>query len=342
MSGYNVTIGSTSTNVTVGYRPTLGVTQQASGIVGPAGPGIGTTSSINTTGIITASYFVGGDVKVSGVLEFIDGNIRIGDVSTGSSIANTVNNIFIGVGAGYANTNGYANNFIGYQAGYANTDGYYNNFIGHQAGTNNTSGNNNNFIGAGAGYTNTSGYANNFFGGGAGFENTTGTFNNFFGYAAGSKNTTGIFNNFFGYYAGVANITGTNNIYLGNISGISTSASNKIIVGSGLNNNYLFDSPDTTKDNQFAIGIRTDNNPSKYWLVGNESYNIGIGTTNPTSKLHVVGDSLVTGITTVGLGTTSTPPSNSQMSFELISNTNLRIKVRGTDGVLRSANITLA
>jgi hypothetical protein len=59
MSGYNVTIGSTSTNVTVGYRPTLGVTQQAYGIVGPAGPGIGTTSSINTTGIITASYFVG-------------------------------------------------------------------------------------------------------------------------------------------------------------------------------------------------------------------------------------------------------------------------------------------
>lgn len=71
------------------------------------------------------------------------------------------------------------------------------------------------------------------------------------------------------------------------------------------------------------------------------SGSVGIGTTNPTSKLHVVGDSLVTGIATVGLGATSTPPSNSQMSFELTSNTNLRIKVRGTDGVLRSANITL-
>ena len=62
MANYNVTIGSTSTNVTVGYRPTLGVTQQASGIVGPTGPagvGIGTTFSVNTSGIITASYFVG-------------------------------------------------------------------------------------------------------------------------------------------------------------------------------------------------------------------------------------------------------------------------------------------
>ena len=69
--------------------------------------------------------------------------------------------------------------------------------------------------------------------------------------------------------------------------------------------------------------------------------NVGLGTTTPTSKLSVVGDSLFTGIATVGLGTTSTPPSNSQMSFELTSNTNLRVKVRGTDGVLRSGNITL-
>lgn len=68
---------------------------------------------------------------------------------------------------------------------------------------------------------------------------------------------------------------------------------------------------------------------------------IGIGTTNPTSKLHVVGDVLITGITTVGLGTTSAP-SNSQMSFELTSNTNLRIKVKGTDGTMRSVNLTLS
>jgi hypothetical protein len=69
---------------------------------------------------------------------------------------------------------------------------------------------------------------------------------------------------------------------------------------------------------------------------------VGINTTLPTSTLTVVGDSLITGITTVGLGTTSTPPSNSQMSFELTSNTNLVIKVRGTDGVLRSGNVTLS
>jgi len=76
--------------------------------------------------------------------------------------------------------------------------------------------------------------------------------------------------------------------------------------------------------------------------------NIGVGTLSPSQKLHVQGNArvtgavLITGITTVGLGSTSTPPSNSQLSFELTTNTNLVIKVRGTDGLLRSANITLA
>ena len=42
---------------------------------------------------------------------------------------------------------------------------------------------------------------------------------------------------------------------------------------------------------------------------------------------------------------TATPPTipiNSEMVFNLTSNTNLRISVRGTDGVTRTANITLA
>ena len=70
--------------------------------------------------------------------------------------------------------------------------------------------------------------------------------------------------------------------------------------------------------------------------------NTGIGTTTPTSKFHVVGNTIITGITTLGLGNTSSPSVNSTMSFELTSNTNLRIKVRGTDGTLRSGNITLS
>ena len=68
-------------NVTVGYRPTLGVSQQASGIVGPQGPtgdsywistsagihtlsnvGIGTTNPTETLDVV-------GNLKVSGTIQ---------------------------------------------------------------------------------------------------------------------------------------------------------------------------------------------------------------------------------------------------------------------------------
>lgn len=122
--------------------------------------------------------------------------------------------------------------------------------------------------------------------------------NNIIGYYAGYSNTSGIENNIFGSLSGYNNQTGSFNIFLGSYSGISASSSNKIIIGRGYNYNYLFDSPSTTKDTQFAVGIRTDSNQSKYWLVGNENFNVGIGTTNPTSKLTVDGDVNVSGILT--------------------------------------------
>jgi hypothetical protein len=106
-----------------------------------------------------------------------------------------------------------------------------------------------------------------------------------------------------------------------------------------------------TSDTNLSIGAAASNKYVSIFTGGTLAENerlrvnstgVGIGTTNPTVALTVVGNSLITGITTIGIGATSTPPSNSQLSFELTSNTNLRIKVRGTDGVLRSANITLA
>lgn len=97
----------TDYNVTVGYRPTIGVTQQASGIVGPSGPGIGTTTSINTSGIITASYFVGNgsitQLQVTGISTFTNGPVLIGTgTSTGTvsqKLQVTGGASFTGVGA---------------------------------------------------------------------------------------------------------------------------------------------------------------------------------------------------------------------------------------------------
>jgi hypothetical protein len=95
-----------------------------------------------------------------------------------------------------------------------------------------------------------------------------------------------------------------------------------------------------------VLGIQTNGSSYGVGISSNivcQNLNItGISTLGVTTTTNLTTQQLiVSGIATVGLGTTSAPPSNSQMSFELTSNTNLRIKVRGTDGVLRSGNITL-
>lgn len=132
-----------------------------------------------------------------------------------------------------------------------------------------------------------------------------------------------------------------------NITGIS--AANVSASGSNgqiqYNNNGIIGAASSFYYNSStdSVGIGTTVPQASLHVVGNiiGISSVGIGTTVPQAKLHVVGNTLITGIATVGLGTTSSP-SNSQLSFELTSNTNLRIRVRGTDGVVRTANITLA
>jgi hypothetical protein len=290
-----------------------------SSAVFPGNLGIGTTNpqtKLQINGVLGFGTFTGSYGTRT--------NIRIGDNTTGASITDGYDNIFMGIGAGNSTTTGRYNNFFGFSAGrynttgsgnnflgleaglynsiglynnfigdnsgYYNTTGCYNNFFGESAGNSNISGSYNNFFGNNAGYANTTGNYNNFFGNNAGYDNTTGSYNNFFGTYAGYFNVTGSYNNFFGTYAGKYNTVGNHNIFLGAYTGISTSASHKVVLGSGHNNFYTFDSPNIDKNYQLAIGIRTDANPSNYWIVGDENFNVGIGTTNPTTKLEIAGN----------------------------------------------------
>jgi len=233
----------------------------------------------------------------------------------GGSVALDANNNFI-VGGG--SSIGTYNNFIGVGAGSSTTTGSYNNFFGDTAGKFNTTGSTNNFFGESAGYHNTTGSANQFIGRNAGTANTTGYYNSFFGQGSGFNNTTGVYNSFFGAYSGSSNISGNYNVSFGHNTGISTSASYRVIIGSS-QYNQNFDAPDTDKDNQFAVGVRTDANPANYWLVGDENFNVGIGTTNPTSKLTVQSGDIRVGVNT-SQGVILTDANG--VSWRLIVNTN--------------------
>ena len=98
-------------------------------------------------------------------------------------------------------------------------------------------------------------------------------------------------------------------------------------VNAGGNPGYVFRTAGT---NRWAINIAG--------TAGTESlrfYDINAGETR--MLIDTSGNLLV--------GVPTTPPAlavNSQMVFNLTSNTNLRISVRGTDGTTRTANITLA
>lgn len=267
--------------------------------------GIGTTipeTALTVNGVISFSNNPTGAV----------GNVKIGDSSTATNLTSGDYNIFIGSGAGNSTTGGTHNIFMGRDSGSANVTGFNNIFLGNFSGYNNT-GFNNIFISESAGYSNTSGQENIFLGYQAGYSNTTGRLNLSIGIDSLISNETGRFNtslghgsgyfskgernNFFGYESGYNNTTGYNNLYLGSHTGISTSASHKVIIGVGTAS-YGFDAPDTNKSTQLAIGVRKSISASQYWIVGNENFDVGIGTTNPKSKLDVVGDANVSGVVT--------------------------------------------
>jgi hypothetical protein len=252
-------------------------------------------------------------------------NFLIG-VGAGKSITSGAENIFVGAGAGRSSTDAYSNVVMGLLAGGGGSVGGYNNIIGESAGYLN-SGNYNNIFGFEAGYNN-QGLDNVFIGKDAGYTNRTGGQNVFIGPFAGYQNISGFSNVFIGEYAGYGVTFGINNIVMGynTLAGSAGGASYNVVLGYnagsslvGGNGNIFFGNgaadnqisgdnniaigngirlPKTNSGYQLAIGIKSDVTATKYWLVGNESFNVGIGTTNPTSKLTVNGDVNISGVVT--------------------------------------------
>ncbi len=207
-----------------------------------------------------------------------------GDSLTHTSGSDGQRNLFVGLGAGNANTTGYGNNFIGNQAGYSNAEGYFNNFSGYKAGYLNTTGYTGNFFGYKAGYSNTSGFSNNFFGYNAGYTTGSGDRNSFFGHQAGYLNVDGDNNSYFGYTAGYS-ATGNGNVFIGSNAGYNSTGSSNIFLGYQAGYNE-------TGSNKLYIENSNSSSPLIYGDFSSDiltvNGSVGIGTTTPTSILHTI------------------------------------------------------
>ena len=278
-------------------------------------------SNFNISGNGTAAGTLSGNV-VNAATQYNLGGSRV--------LSNAgFQNLFAGVGGGASNT-GSQNTFFGSNAGLSNIGGGANSFFGAVAGQNNQTGNHNSsFFGGVAGTANTTGSDNSFFGTQTGFLNTSGVENSFFGTFAGLNNTTGSANTFIGRSAdfNTSNPTGNLNTLLGNSTQVVSGVSNATAIGARAL---------VMQSNSLVLGAIDGVNGAA------ADTNVGIGTTAPTSRLHVVGDALVTGNLTVNGVLNANIPAGSAnyiqngTSQQLTSNFN--ISGNGTAGGTLSAN----
>jgi hypothetical protein len=177
-------------------------------------------------------------------------------------------NVFAGARSGAMNQ-GDDNVFIGYAAGTHNASGFNNTFVGRSAGNDTESGRNNVFLGASAGWSNSSGEANVFCGTYAGQYRATTSGNTYLGFEAGSSTygigTTGNDNVAVGSRAGYRS-DGDGNVFLGHEAGYEFNGNDRLFIANGK------DPEDVLIYGNFATG------------------NIGLGTTAPERKLHILGD----------------------------------------------------
>ena len=265
----------------------------------------GTNAILNqTTQQVSSNFNIDGNGSVGGTLTTATAVVTEALTGNGASIGTAVgvgvradgglnlgqnvigNNVYLGYQAGQANTTGTENLFVGSGSGMANTAGSQNTFVGNNNGSATTTGSQNTFVGLGSGVVNTTGDGNTFFGTYSGIQSTTGAGNQFSGNSSGFSNTTGNDNVFEGSSSGFNNSTGSSNVFMGKLSGqYNETGSFNTVLGA----NSGFDTNSRGLVNATALGsniLLTTNNTV---VLGNNA-NVGIGTSNPSQKLDVVGN----------------------------------------------------
>ena len=225
-------------------------------------------------------------------------NVAIG----GSALLNSRNRsnlVAIGDSALFNNGVGAVNDFdgtlntaLGSKTLFANTTGYYNTATGTYALMSNTTGLQNTANGSGALLANGIGIGNTAMGSSAMGQNISGNDNTAVGNFGLSANTIGIRNTSVGASALITNSVGNNNTAIGYRADVSS--------------NNLF--------NATAIGANAKVASSNSLVLGGTgaaAVNVGIGTTTPIARLHVVDSNvLFTGPLSVPGTTTYSPPAS--------------------------------
>lgn len=313
-----------------------------------------------------------GDYKLHTSHNYGIGLQSLGKLTTGYK------NTTLGTNTGRALTEGYYNTAVGRDAMHNCTIGNSNVMMGMTAGYGVVSGNYNVHIGTQSGYNNIDGSGNCYLGARSGNEMATGDNNTFVGYQSGRDQVSGIRNTHVGYQnTGNGITTGSYNTTLGCfITGLDN-ASNQTVISDGLGNKVLYNNPNGTKpatlditgrdattysatatDGQIGVGttfkLRNTSNSSSFSQILMQSRAgqaitriVQWGSASP--KLSIVHGGVEAvrvetngsvNIKSAAAGTTDLN-SNGMVGFELVSNTQLAVKVRGNDGVTRTATLTL-
>ena len=267
-----------------------------------------------TTNTLRIGTENGGTYTTARPIEFVTGGVvRMSIAGTGLT---TIDGIAVSRGAGTNTLN------IAIGGGLVNnTTGSRNSAIGVQALQNNSTGGSNSAIGAQALQSNSTGYNNSALGVNALQSNSTGGNNSALGVNALFGNSTGLNNSAIGFQAGryladgaTANASGANSIYLGaDTKALADGQANQVVIGFGV---IGLGSHSTTINNTSTVLTK---------IQGTSAHVLDVsGTIRLTPPASV------------------TPANNGELMVEGTSNTTLTLKLKGTDGIVRSVALTLA